>query len=115
MRQWAFARISLKLTDEEFARYTPAQIEALTQVWEEERQWDLASATAAALNSNWSHKENLLPFSPKDFLPKTPEDLEQIAKQQAALQRAQQQFLAGSLNAMARSLKKPNGQENRTP
>ena len=108
MTGWAFARISLKLTDEEFFRYTPAQLDALTQAWEEERSWDFALATASALNAKWSHAEKILPFSPKEFLPKTPEEVAQWEAAQAKLQKAQQQFLASGLSALAKSLPKSN-------
>lgn len=89
MRQWAFARISLRLTDAEFFGYTAAQIDALTEVWAEERQWDLASRTASALNSKWSHSKQVVPFSPRDFIPKTPEEVraEERAKEKARVER----------------------------
>lgn len=111
MSGWAFARISLRLTDEEFFRYTPAQLDALTHAWEEERSWEFALVTASALNAKWSNKEALLPFAPKDFLPKSPEEIAKWEAQQAKLRKAQQQFLASGLQALSQSLPKgkPNG------
>lgn len=89
MRQWAFARISLRLTDAEFFGYTAAQIDALTEVWAEERQWDLAVQTACALNAKWSSSKTILPFSPRDFIPKSEEEkrVEARAKEKAQAER----------------------------
>lgn len=74
MRQWAFARVSLKLSDAEFFGYTQPQLDALTDAWAENRQWELAVQTACALNAKWSSSKILLPFSPRDFLPKSKEE-----------------------------------------
>lgn len=79
---------------------------ALTKVWEQERQWDLAVSTAAALNTKWSHKEKVVPFTPQDFLPKTPEQLKVQEEQEAKLRKAQQQFLSGSLRSLQASLRR---------
>lgn len=74
MRQWAFARVSLKLSDAEFFGYTHPQLDALTDAWAENRQWELAVQTACALNAKWSSSKTILPFSPRDFLPKSKEE-----------------------------------------
>lgn len=111
MQAWAFARVSLHLTDEEFFRYTPTQVEALTAIWEQERSWEHALAMATALNAKWSHQDKPLPFTTKDFMPMTPEEQAKWEAAQAKLQKAQQQFLAAGLTSLANSLpkSKPDG------
>lgn len=109
MRRWAFARISLKLTDAEFFSYTPAQIEALAEASEHEHAWELAVATAAGLNAKWGSRKNPLPFSPDDFMPKTKEELEEERKQQAAAQALKDDMLELRFKNLANELKQPNG------
>lgn len=106
MQRWAFARISLRLTDEEFFRYTPAQIQALTQTWEAEQQWQYAVAMSAAMSARWGGQENPVPFTPKDFLPKTSEEQKKHDADMARLQAAQQKFLAAGLTALSKRLPK---------
>lgn len=79
---------------------------ALIRVWEQERQWEVAVSTAAALNTKWSHKDKVVPFTPQDFMPKTPEQLKKQEEQEARLRKAQQQFLAGSLRSLQASLRR---------
>ena len=79
---------------------------ALTKVWDQERKWEWAVSVAAALSSKWSHKENVVPFTPQDFMPKTPEQLKTLEEQEAKLRKAQQQFLSGSLRSLQASLRR---------
>lgn len=106
MRKWAFARISLQLTDEEFFRYTPAQIEALTESWTEKCQWELAVQTACALNQKWSKPDNLMPFSPLEFIPKTEEEEKASQAARVRAQQARETTLELRFAAMANSLSK---------
>lgn len=69
-------------------------------------------AVSCALNTKWSHKDKFTPFTPQDFLPKTPEQQEKFEKQLAKLETAQQKIIAGQMNAMVRALKtKTDGQK----
>jgi len=104
MRQWAFARISLRLSDAEFFGYTPAQLEALTETWADERQWELASRTASALNTKWSHAKQVVPFSPRDFIPKSAEERRAEEKSQAKAQASRDRMLELKFSAMANVL-----------
>ena len=104
MQRWAFARISLRLTDEEFFRYTPAQIEALTKTWETEQQWQYAVAMSATMSARWSNSDQPIPFNPKDFLPRTPAEQKKHDEDMARLQAAQQKFLAAGLTALSKRL-----------
>lgn len=105
IERWAFARINLHLSDEEFARYTPAQVAALTKVWEDGKQWEFALATASALNSKWSHADKALPFSPRDFLPKTPAQVKAEEKARAAAQEMRDGILEIQFAAFAKQKK----------
>lgn len=111
MRQWAFARISLRLTDAEFFAATPAQLEALTEVWAEERQWDLACRTASALNSKWSHSKQIVPFSPRDFIPKSADELRVEAKAEAKARADRDRILELRFAAAAAALPKKGGRD----
>ena len=115
MRQWAFARISLRITDAEFFGYTPAQLEALTEVWAEERQWDLASRTASALNSKWSHAKQIVPFSPRDFIPKSAEERRVEAKAKALSKAANDRLLELKFAATAAALPKKGASDGARP
>lgn len=106
MRRWAFARISLQLTDAEFFRYTSSQVEALTEAWTEKRQWELAVQTASALNSKWSTKDNVMPFSPLEFIPKTEEEEKASEAARARAQAAREKTLELRFAAMAKALPK---------
>lgn len=111
MRQWAFARISLRLTDAEFFSATPAQLEAMTEVWAEERQWDLACRTASALNSKWSSSKHLLLFSPRDFIPKSADELRAEAKAEVRSRADRDRILEMRFAAAAASLPKKGGSD----
>ncbi len=116
MRQWAFARISLRLTDSEFFSSTPAQIEAMTEVWAEDRQWDLASRTASALNAKWSHEKKVVPFSPRDFIPKTAEEKRADARAESKARAERDRILEMKFASVSASLPKkgaPDGTQEK--
>lgn len=107
MERWAFARISLKLTDAEFFSYTPEETNQLTKTWSEERQWEYAVAMAAASSARWGNEERPIPFLPKDFMPPTPEETKKREADLAKLEKAQQKFFAAGLTALSKRLQKP--------
>lgn len=117
IERWAFARINLRLSDAEFASYTPAQVAALTKVWEDGKQWEYALATASALNSKWSSPEKPIPFAPKDFLPRTPAQQKAEEKARAAAQEMRDGILEIQFAAFAKQKKgaPSNGQAEGQP
>jgi hypothetical protein len=58
---------------------------------------------SCAMNSRWSTKDKPLPFSPKDFLPKTKEQIKLEQAAQAKLRIAHQKMIATHLDQMVKA------------
>ena len=78
----------------------------MTEAWSEERQWELASRTASALNSKWSHSKQIVPFSPRDFIPKSAEEIRAEEKADAKAQATRDRLLELRFSSVAASLPK---------
>ncbi|MBK8477798.1 MAG: hypothetical protein IPL39_16280 [Opitutaceae bacterium] len=116
IERWAFARINLHLSDEEFAA-TPRPKSPPSPRSGRTASNEFALATASALNSKWSHADKALPFSPRDFLPKTPAQVKAEEKARAAAQEMRDGILEIQFAAFAKQKKggPSNGQAEERP